>query len=1832
MAGKKRIKRRTYKKIIAKAMALSMCISIFQPGGTGIVAYAAEETNNSIVHSWDFEDGMQDWEISGWESPSMGDSAVSHDLGKLKLSLDFSGKFNDEEGNKNDWVKAGVKTSVIPENVYDGADKILFDFYYDSNAKSTGELAIQASAQANDNWDDVLANGNLDITNNDNLPVENMGNGMVKKTVSFDLDKVKANLSKAKSMVLVVIGRETDYSGDVYFDNIRIVKSGTTDGDTSVGVLYDFEDSTEQDWGVSGWTLEDMKSSMVVANESGRLKVNLDYKGKNDNGNTNWLQAGIQQNNLSGVSFAGTDTLSFDFWYKSDSKTTGSLSLKVVAESDAGNAVISDTIAVTDNENLSASELDDNWKKVNLSFKMDESKTGTTVKDFMLLVVGQDTDYAGDVYFDNIKVYKSDTTEGDIPSEILYDFEENQPEGWDVSDWDFKEAIKLSNELQRLKAELDFSDKLSNGWAQAGIEQTELSGVDFAGKNCITFDFYYNDQYKSAGNFTIKAVVEADVNGSSKSIISSDCLDVTSNNELPEEKLEDGWTKKKLTFDLDEIQAATVPATRLVFLVVGRNTDYKGTLYFDNIRIFKSSPEDKGYVNSTVEIKTATSISGTNNSLTVNGEQHKYTESIKLADEKADAGTVALYQYLKAVGNSSSVIYGHMEDTVLKAGSSSLPGYSDTEDVTGSISAIDGLDCGGLFTGFADKFASRYPDEAASLGISNDDTTAEDDIKAAAAFSNKSIEAGAIMTLSAHMPNFAYSVKKDNADSIGKTYDQFDYTVADSYTLTGDCVNNILPGGKFNEAYTAYLDLIAEYASLVNGTVLFRPLHENTGGWFWWGSTFCTADTYKSVFKYTVDYLRDEKNVHNFLYLYGPGSEAASEAEYEERYPGDGYVDLVGFDSYDNNPDESANYTFQDNFRNTIRLTDAFAKKHNKLFAVTETGIANGSKALLPSGNKRKNWYKEILDIVTDSEFDCCYFMLWSNYSSSGSYYTPFVVKDNGDGTLCGHEMLDPFITFYNDAKSIFASDQKNVLSGISVIEKPVIAERELDGYITAPVASNRILEPLNVTARLNMATDKDISIRISGNGKDINLETQKDGTGKIYNALITKENLADIGETLQGRIGLYADDAVLQEISVIFNIKEKELEACQVDDFEIYGGLSNLLANKWSTNKDSGCTIDISLVNEPRYEGDYALKFVYNKTKTGWGGATISKEADWSGYNALRFWVKPDGKNQKTVIQINAGGGSYEAYLDLYDEYTNADTPLLVTLPFSEFKDKSGGAPLGGEALKNISQFGLWVNAIPDSDAFADGAGTVSGVLYYDDIRAVSVDTDKPVFEKTSDIPSTEPTATPEPTVTPEPTKKPSSFYPSYIGTQPPATQAPAATQTPGPAGTQAPAATQTPEPAVTQTPTVTPELGQTPGTTTEIIKDEATGSVKEITTTVSDGNIIKVVEKTTMPDGTQSIKETVTETLNGVVNITETYSRSETNAVLVKSIKQYTDGNVISAEAVIYTGISEINSDYSAKNIIPLSFMEDAKNANINSITICVEKPTVDAVKANKGRKMVIKVKVPHAEGISVGKVMLTAGSIASATESNRKLVVKFVNDDKKSSYTVTIPQSELKKMKDDIDITVNAGKIAVMDKDKQKNIKSILSSNKINTDNACVISTANNNTKGGIKVSVPVMEYLVKPGDNVYVYCYNNKTGKLEETANSKRKVLSGGMAGIEAYSGNDYVITNKELSGKNVVTLLGSTKVKAGKVSIKKGGETKINVVLPAGLVSKTSLKKDVPYGKQAAVIQYKSSGTKVAKVSKDGTVKASGTGKAVITVKIKLADGKVKTVKKKITVK
>lgn len=636
--------------------------------------------------------------------------------------------------------------------------------------------------------------------------------------------------------------------------------------------------------------------------------------------------------------------------------------------------------------------------------------------------------------------------------------------------------------------------------------------------------------------------------------------------------------------------------------------------------------------------------------------------------------------------------------------------------MTGSISGIVGLDCGNLFDGFAAKYNSRY-------GGSLPETT-EGNITAAAYFSNLAIEDGAIMTLSAHMPNFAFSEEKEN--TTGKTYDRYDYLAADSYNLSGDCMNQILPGGAYHERFNAYLDMVAEYAHQVDGTILFRPFHENTGSWFWWGKAFCEPETYKSVFKYTVEYLRDEKDVHNILYVYGPGSEAATLAEYEERYPGDAYVDMVGFDTYDSNPvTDEEGYTFQTNFENTVRLTDEFAKLHGKLFAVTETGITSDQGGLPAVGNKRPDWFMKILDIVTKEEYNCCYFMIWTNYSDS-SYYTPFVASVKEDGTLHGHEMINEFIEFYNDEKSIFASDQKEILNGPAPSAPQRQGWDEADGYFTAPIAGTRILKETAVQARLNRECG-DVVIKAAAGDKEIPLSVSV--SGKTAHAVLTDEILKELGETVSGRLILYVEGARRQEIPVIFNIAEAERDPLCVDDFERYYGSSELLNSSWAVNKDSGCELALTLADDVFYDGEYSLRFEYRETRTGWAGATVPCEADWSSCNALQFWVVPDGKNQKTVVQINTSdGGSYEAYLNTYEAYASSSEPLLVTMPFSEFVDKGGRGALTSAAAANVSNFGLWVNAVPDSDA-VDENGQVSGVLYYDSIKAVESESTVPVF-----------------------------------------------------------------------------------------------------------------------------------------------------------------------------------------------------------------------------------------------------------------------------------------------------------------------------------------------------------------------------------------------------------------------------------------------------------------------------------------------------------------------
>ena len=720
-----------------------------------------------------------------------------------------------------------------------------------------------------------------------------------------------------------------------------------------------------------------------------------------------------------------------------------------------------------------------------------------------------------------------------------------------------------------------------------------------------------------------------------------------------------------------------------------------------------------------------------------------------LVDSQATEKVRQVYAYLSAAGRTDGVIYGHQNDTWHKAGASpdGKNGLtdSDTADVAGSIAGIVGIDVLSL-TG--DEYsAQRYNAERCGADAAGGQGTEIDigqlgqvaaNVEAAARISNEAIDEGAIVTLSAHMPNFSLVEERvEYRPSRDPEYGKYDFSGYSPNVVTGNIMNELLPGGSCHEKYTAYLDMIADYAGRVDGAVLFRPFHENTGSWFWWGEAFCDPAAYRNVYRYTVEYLRDEKGVHNFLYVYSPGSEPESVEEYGIRYPGNAYVDMVGFDMYNSEPQED-NSQWMEQFRRQLDLVCRFAEKNGKLAAVTETGMSaapadgDSQTALYRTGNKDPRWYQELLDIVSAS--DAAYFLLWANFSKTDGFYTPYVEEKKADGSLAGHELLDRFLEFCQDGRTIFAATQKEVLGQV-----PAAEARKAEGvasYLVTPVSGTRILEPTHFWAKIDsgwLSGEKrpEISFVLRAGENVKTIAAEPDGVGH-YGIMLSAEELSALGEA-SGETDLVIDGQVCDTIRTIFNIPKPVREAWEVDDFEDYGGDAVLLSQEWATNKASGCAVSLSLSEEAgAEEGRFGLGLSYEEGPDGWAGVTTGRETDWSQWNALSFYTVPDGNNQKVVVQIQAGGITYEAYLNEYEEYQDSTDAMRVTIPFSQFCERdTAGQPKGGlaEHAGEISSFGLWVNAIPDSPAMA--GGTVKGTICYDDIRAVTAEKETVIFEK---------------------------------------------------------------------------------------------------------------------------------------------------------------------------------------------------------------------------------------------------------------------------------------------------------------------------------------------------------------------------------------------------------------------------------------------------------------------------------------------------------------------
>lgn len=105
----------------------------------------------------------------------------------------------------------------------------------------------------------------------------------------------------------------------------------------------------------------------------------------------------------------------------------------------------------------------------------------------------------------------------------------------------------------------------------------------------------------------------------------------------------------------------------------------------------------------------------------------------------------------------------------------------------------------------------------------------------------------------------------------------------------------LTPGNETHERWMKSLDRIAaglEELQQAGVVVIWRPLHEMNGHWFWWGAHE-PAD-FIAVWRHMFDYFTQRKKLHNLIWAYGP-NHGDKTGDY---YPGDAYADLVGIDAY----------------------------------------------------------------------------------------------------------------------------------------------------------------------------------------------------------------------------------------------------------------------------------------------------------------------------------------------------------------------------------------------------------------------------------------------------------------------------------------------------------------------------------------------------------------------------------------------------------------------------------------------------------------------------------------------------------------------------------------------------------------------------------------------------------------------------------------------------------------------------------------------------------------------------------------------------------------------
>lgn len=638
---------------------------------------------------------------------------------------------------------------------------------------------------------------------------------------------------------------------------------------------------------------------------------------------------------------------------------------------------------------------------------------------------------------------------------------------------------------------------------------------------------------------------------------------------------------------------------------------------------------------------------------------------INLVDPQATNETKALFAFLKQT-NDQAIMFGHQHETTqgltIVDRSSGLE--SDTVSAVGDFAAVYGWDY---------------------LSIVGDEESIDEHVKLA-------YDRNGIITISAHFPQ--------PVDGTG-------------------IVDQLLPGQAGNDEYIAILDKVADWAHSIKTSdgkaipIIFRPLHENTGSWFWWGAEHATPDEYISLWRFTVDYLRDKRQVRNFLYAYSPSAQFFSTEEvYLERYPGDEYVDLIGYDFY-----APPSQDFLAKNVKAASVVGKLAEERNKISAITETGLRNGISAY----PEVTNWFTELHDALLADEYarKVSYMLVWRN-GRLDHYWVPI---DSGTDNL-----MDDFVAYHAKETSWFNQDLPDSLYET---ENTIAAETPFIDIMT-PTQYQSLAGQFDIHAKVDFIPNIEQVVYSTDQGISVTLTKAQDEL--YYRGLLDTTALIE-DSAVTGTLTVTYDGGKILQTEQVFlvNNQQSVMDNGLIDEFETYAGIDALLQGQYPS---AGQALPPTLSDdvETTNSGTYSLSFNYALDKdNAWAGITKSLNADWSDRNTLQIWVKPDQMGQRLVIQITTGNGTWEHYQILGDIARNVTTSelnpngdatlvneltqaTLLEIPFDQFIDKkNGNAKM--DATK-ITKFGLYINALTDSTF----TPIVSTSIYFDDIKAIHV------------------------------------------------------------------------------------------------------------------------------------------------------------------------------------------------------------------------------------------------------------------------------------------------------------------------------------------------------------------------------------------------------------------------------------------------------------------------------------------------------------------------------